>query len=88
MVLKVQISTKVMEIIIDRQGGGGKGSKTGYGLGFIEELQVFELMKENGLLEQGFLTFLCNGHSVSLESKTSSYFKILEVKYLDHRGNQ
>ena len=46
-----------MEIIIDRQGGGGKGSKTGDGLGFIEELQVFELMKENGLLEQGFLTF-------------------------------
>ena len=47
------------EIIIDRQGGGGEGSKTGDGLGSIEELQAFELVKENGLLEQGIPDLFC-----------------------------
>ena len=46
-----------MEIIIDRQAGGGKGSKTGDRLGSIEELQAFELVKGKGLLEQGFPVF-------------------------------
>lgn len=46
-----------MEIIIDRQVGGGKGSKTGDRLGSIEELQAFELVKGKGLLEQGFPAF-------------------------------